>query len=57
MSIEKFQAYYAAGAGIEIDKEEVECVLANMVFKVRASPVVSYRDSSLTLVLVVCCRA
>ncbi|KAM0793522.1 hypothetical protein ACM66B_000960 [Microbotryomycetes sp. NB124-2] len=33
MSIERFQAYYTRGTGFEIDAEEMECVLANMIYK------------------------
>lgn len=50
LSVEKFQWYYARGAGIEIDKDEVECILANMIFKVSGNVTCSV-PSSLTLVV------
>ena len=34
LSVETFQRYYSKGAGIDIDSEEMECVLANMIYKV-----------------------
>ncbi|KAK4055163.1 COP9 signalosome (CSN) subunit [Microbotryomycetes sp. JL201] len=33
MSIERFQAYYTRGTGTDIDAEEMECVIANMIYK------------------------
>lgn len=35
LSVDTFRRYYTQGAGIDIDGEEMECVLANMIFKVR----------------------
>lgn len=34
LSIDRFQKYFSAGSGTEIDNEEMECVLANMIYKV-----------------------
>ncbi|KAK4057714.1 COP9 signalosome (CSN) subunit [Microbotryomycetes sp. JL221] len=33
LSIETFQRYYKTGTGTDIDSEEMECVLANMIYK------------------------
>lgn len=40
MSIETFAKYYSKGAGVvlreDIDAEEIECLLANLIYKVRS---------------------
>lgn len=38
MTIERFQHYYCQGSGIQIDSEEVECLVANLIYKVCSSP-------------------
>lgn len=36
LEVERFRWYFKNGAGMDIDSEEVECLLANMIANVRA---------------------
>ncbi|ORY90126.1 hypothetical protein BCR35DRAFT_299671 [Leucosporidium creatinivorum] len=49
LSIDTFKRYYTVGAGIDIDSEEMECVLANMIYKGNLKGYISHQHQMVVL--------